>query len=180
MDAHVKIAALVCKAWNAAFKEWVPRGIAQASHGAWGIALRDGLALCQYTEYEHTAAHATRRIPYMPVFGWLPRKTEVRWRLFLHGKALATLTLVRQRENADDPEVHEFQVDYQAHRAPRAAHPARDTDHRRLYMAVPHACWTQDGNWACAGGSAVQRWQREKAQTLETWVLEQHTTITRD
>lgn len=183
---HVQLASRVCKTWKRAFAEWVPRGIAGASARAWAWAIREGLDRCQYSAY---VQHTVPGVPYLPVDSFLPRQTKVEWWLFLHSKALGTLTLTRRLEDVVgdgevvDGEEHMLNVVYAPARAPRFE---LATMHNALRVGsasliIPHACWTEDNGWRNdLGESAVEEWQRMKAAFLERWVLQKHGVFTRD
>jgi hypothetical protein len=183
---HVQLASRVCKAWKKAFDEWLPKGIAGASARVWAWAIGQGLEKCQYSGY---VQHTEPGVPYLQLGSFLPVSTKVEWKLFLHRKALATLTLTRRLQNVvGDGEVvegveHVLKVNYAPARAPRMVlatmHNAEMEGNRTIH--IPDACWTEAGALRLEGGeSAVEQWTREKAAFLERWVLEKHGRITRD
>jgi hypothetical protein len=191
VHAVVQLASRVCKAWKKAFDEWLPKGIAGASARAWRWAISAGLEKCQYSGY---VQHTEPGVPYLQLDSFLPVETTVRWKLFLHGKALATLTLTRKmRDVVGDGEVvegveHVLNVSYQPVRAPRMQLACRANALTagnligNLTIDIPDVCWTEAGatRGEASGESAVEQWTREKKAFLERWVLEKHGRITRD
>jgi hypothetical protein len=178
------IAALVCKAWNRAFKAWVPEGMKGAAARAWGYEIREGLAFSQYPAYDWTERLQALYPQLHPVFLWLPVQTSTEMRLFVHQKKLATLTLTRRRVDWDNPDTdnqdeHELKVEIEAHRAPRRELACKANWCRTssvLEILIPHECWTEDG----VGGPVVDRFVREKSAFLDAWVVEQYALITRN
>ena len=165
VPAHVQLASRVCKAWKRAFAEWVPCGLAGTSARAWALAIREGLDKCQYSAY---VQHRVPGVPYLPVRSFLPAQTKVKWRMFLHGKTLGTLTLTLRLQDvvAEDGEVmdgeeHSLVVVYAPARAPRME---LATMHNALrvgtvVLLIPHACWSEDNGWRNeTGESTVQVW----------------------
>jgi hypothetical protein len=183
---HVQLASRVCKAWKQAFDEWLPKGIAAASARVWALAIGQGLERCQYSGY---VVHTEPGVPYLQLGSFLPVETTVQWKLFLHGKQLATLTLTRRHENVVwDGEVvegaeHVLKVRYKPVRAPRmvlATMGNAEMEGNRT-IRIPDVCWTEAGATRGEGGeSAVEQWTHEKQAFLERWVLEKHGRITRD
>jgi hypothetical protein len=181
---HVQLASRVCKAWKRAFDEWLPNGIAGASARVWALAIGQGLERCQYSGY---VVHTVPGVPYLQLDSFLPFETTVQWKLFLHGKKLATLTLTRRLQDVvGDGEVvegveHVLNVSYQPVRAPRMQLATRPNapmvgNHT---IHIPDVCWTEAGatrGEASGEGqgseSAVEQWTREKKAFLERWVLE--------
>ncbi len=181
------IAALVCKSWNQAFKEWVPHGIAGASARAFEITIREGIGYCQYTAYQWTEKLQARGIPYHPVHAWLPRVTVREMQLRVHGKLLATLTLKRRRadwnnpdtDNEDNSDKHELKVKIEAHKAPRMvlacmANAYESSRARRI--RIPDECWTEEG----LRGPVAEKFVCEQTVFLDDWVVKQYAELTRD
>ena len=178
---HVQLASRVCKAWKKAFDEWLPKGIAGASARVWAWAIGQGLERCQYSGY---VQHTEPGVPYLQLGSFLPVSTKVEWKLFLHGKALATLTLTRRLQDVvGDGEVvegaeHVLNVRYAPVRAQYTPGVYREGN---VTIHIPDACWTEAGALRLEGGeSAVEKWTHGKAAFLERWVLEKHGRITRD
>ncbi len=185
VHAHVRLAARVCKAWKKAFDEWLPKGIAGASARAWRWAISAGLEKCQYSGY---VAHIVPG-PYLPLDSFLPPETKVEWKVLLHDRVLATLTLTRRRQDVvgDDEVVegveHLLKVVYKPVRAPRMVTSQMPNAEMAGHVAIhiPDVCWTETGVLRGEGGeSAVEQWTREKKAFLERWVLHKHGQITRD
>jgi len=120
---------------------------------------------------------------------FLPAETKVEWKVFLHGKTLATLTLTRRQEHVVwDGEVvegveHVLDVRYQPVRKTVMQLATMGNVYRegKATIHIPDACWTEAGALRLEGGeSVVEKWTHGKAAFLERWVLEKHGRITRD
>ena len=133
--------------------------------------------------------HTVPGVPYLQLGSLLSPETKGEWKVFLHDKALATLTLTRRLQDVvGDGEVvegveHVLNVSYKPVRAPRMVlatmHNAEMAGNTTI--RIPDACWTEAGALRVEGGeSAVEQWTREKKAFLERLVLEKHGRITRD
>jgi hypothetical protein len=164
---HVQLASRVCKAWKKAFDQWLPKGIAGASARVWAWAIGQGLEKWQYSGY---VTHTVPGVPYLQLGSFLPISTKVEWKLFLHGKALATLTLTRMlRAVVGDGEVvegveHVLSVQYAPVRAVYVPGVYREGN---ATIQIPDACWTEAGALRLEGGeSAVEKEKRKKINVL--------------
>jgi hypothetical protein len=144
---HVQLASRVCKAWKKAFDEWLPKGIAAASARAWRWAINAGLEKCQYSGY---VVHTVPGVPYLQLRSFMTAETKVEWKVFLHGKTLATLTLTRRMQDVvgDGEGVgHVLNVSYKPVRAPRMELATMHNEPRSGTVAIliPDVCWTEAG-----------------------------------
>jgi hypothetical protein len=161
-------AALVCKSWNKAHKDYLQEVIVAVDTKLRQTAVTNGLAMCGLARYE------------VDHVGDVPQYTEELHMVKIHNgrrSEVDVLGLMIMRWKPDDSDVHTLAVQYCARSPDKCPYYEEQTMHTDIYESpvtrltqIPQVCFENEKELGAEQHRALEKWKQDFSEQTAAWL----------